>query len=36
MLINAAVGTGMLNLPNKIARTSITTSMITTLLIGFI
>ena len=36
MLINTAVGTGMLNLPNKIASASITVSIITIVLVGII
>lgn len=36
MMLNTAIGTGMLNLPNKIARASITTSMIVTIIIGLV
>lgn len=36
MMLNTAIGTGMLNLPNKIARASIVTSMITVVVVGLV
>ena len=36
MMINTAIGTGLLNLPNKIAQASIVTSILTILIVGFV